>query len=678
MSKNILTLSTDGKTLHGVEQRRWIKDVVIPEGVTVIGRGVLGLGVFHDCISLESIHLPNSLLEIQYDAFCNCSSLRSISIPPNVKTISPCSFNGCLSLNAINVDRKNPYYLSEDGILFDKEKSILLRFPPCTINETYTIPSNIIKLGAAFCDCRNLHSININNGLKSIGCYAFAGCSSLQSISIPNSVTHIEDHAFENCSSLQSISIPNSVIHIGNHAFAGCSSLQSISIPNSITSIGKGTFAGCSSLCNIQIPDSIVEIGEYAFSKCKSLKSIFIPNSIKELKNRTFSGCSSLQTVTISEGITKIWGTFSECVSLQNITIPESTIQLGGYAFGECLSLKEITIPKHTTSISRAAFIKCDSLQSFIVNVDNPEFSSDDGILFSKSRKTIVRYPPNKMSLTYAVPNETEHISDCSFQGCKYLHTVILNPNIISIGNSSFSSCNLLSSFSIPKDVKTIGGYIFKGCHSLKTIRCKIEDLNETTINPDAFKEIDCDSIKLIIPEKTSEAYCSHPIFSIFKNIVESLNSAPNDKIRVSQLLNQINASLSTLNSELQFLNLPIVSLNSKLDKRDADFLIKYFLSDEMHEIERCKREIFEMKKMLKVLFLRVHNNPEEMGELGKRQLFNLIIQKEKNTKNRPQINEFTEENFWRLYFWYEKWRNLRDYERYELEEKLNDKREDD
>ena len=481
MVKSIIKISPDGKTVNGVERRSWIKDVDIPEGVTVIGRGVLGLGVFQNCFSLESIHLPNSLLEIQYNAFEGCSSLRFIRIPPNVKMISTCTFNGCKSLNSINVDSDNQFFTSEDGILFDKEKSVLVRFPPCSSKKTYSIPNNVKTIGAAFCDCEQLHTIDINKGLTLIGCYAFAGCKSLKSISIPEGVTHI-----------------------GSHAFADCSALSSV-----------------------YIPDSVTDIGEYAFKNCKSLKTISLPKSCKELKKKTFSGCSSLLSVILPEGINQIWGAFSDCVSIKSMVLPESTTQLVGSTFWGCSSLLEITIPKKITSISWAAFIDCHSLQSFIVSKDNPVFSSDEGILFSKSKNEIVRYPPAKIGSTYIIPNEIEHISHCAFQGCKHLQTLILNSNVVSIGDSAFSSCSLLNSLFLSKSIKNIGRSILGKCDSLDSIKCNIDNINEINLCPDAFDGIDYSKVKLIIPEKTKETYTSHPTFSKFQNIIETETISP-------------------------------------------------------------------------------------------------------------------------------------------------------
>ena len=118
-------------------------------------------------------------------------------------------------------------------------------------------------------------SVNIPNGVTSIGDWAFMECTSLASITIPNSVTSIGTEAFYRCKSLASITIPDSVTSIGNGAFKVCSSLASITIPDSVTSIEREVFGNCSSLAGIIIPESVTSIESVAFGNCSSLANIY-------------------------------------------------------------------------------------------------------------------------------------------------------------------------------------------------------------------------------------------------------------------------------------------------------------------------------------------------------------------------------------------------------------------
>ncbi len=152
-------------------------DVVIPEGVV-------------DC------HWNN--------AFGHCiDSITSVSIPTtftNLEWLSQLSGN---KLNAFVVPSNHPAFLSENGVLYNKDKTIILRFPSGKTDVQFVIPNSVVEIGSyAFSDCENLTSVIIPNTVVKIGEYAFWQCSSLTSIRIPASVSIIQRAAFCHCKSL--------------------------------------------------------------------------------------------------------------------------------------------------------------------------------------------------------------------------------------------------------------------------------------------------------------------------------------------------------------------------------------------------------------------------------------------------------------------------------------------
>ena len=257
-----------------------------------------------------------SVTSIGEGAFANCSSLASIEIPKSVTSIKTSAFGDCNSLKSINVATNNPMYSSENGVLYNKNKTVGIYIPPkiepqlliydngtkcCWIGDKekctkVVIPEGVTSISEyAFWNYSSLTSIEIPNSVTSIGSEAFEGCSRLASIKIPNSVTSIGDYAFSDCNRLASIEIPNSVTSIGHRAFERCSNLTSIEIPNSVTSISKGAFAGCSGLTSIKIPNSVTSIDDHAFAGCRDL-DIVIDNSKENITkgNGAFSGCKSV------------------------------------------------------------------------------------------------------------------------------------------------------------------------------------------------------------------------------------------------------------------------------------------------------------------------------------------------------------------------------------------------
>ena len=184
-------------------------------------------------------------------AFYNCTSLTSITIPNSITSIGKNNFITCWSLTNINVASGNNYFSSKDGILFNKDKTTLIRYPEGSKRTVYSIPSTVRNIGEDAFSNSNLTSITIPDSVTSIGSWAFTYCDGLTSITIPNSVRNIEDYTFAYSHSLTSITIPNSVTSIGFCAFDFCDGLTSITIPNSVTSIEDCAFRECTGLKDV-------------------------------------------------------------------------------------------------------------------------------------------------------------------------------------------------------------------------------------------------------------------------------------------------------------------------------------------------------------------------------------------------------------------------------------------
>ena len=126
-----------------------------------------------------------------------------MTISNNVTSISNSAFFNCTGLTSINVDENNKNYTSEDGVLFNKDKTTLIKCP-ARKKDSYTIP----------------------NGVTTISDYAFSNCTELTNIIIPDSVTEIKNLAFYNCTGLTDITVPDSVIKIGAFIFDECNNLN--------------------------------------------------------------------------------------------------------------------------------------------------------------------------------------------------------------------------------------------------------------------------------------------------------------------------------------------------------------------------------------------------------------------------------------------------------------------
>jgi TonB family protein len=405
----------------------------------------------------------------------------------------------------------------------------------------------------------NLTSITIPNSVTYIGEEAFSGCTGLTSVTIPNSVTSIGAGAFSGCTGLTSVTIPNSVTHIDGSefsggAFYGCTGLTSVTIPNSVTSIGQGAFSGCVGLTSITISNGVISIGNSAFSGCTGLKSITIPNSVTSIGEGAFSGCTGLKSVTIGSGVTSIGeGAFYGCTGLKSVTIGSGVTSIGERAFYGCTGLTAVTIPNSVTSIGEEAFYGYTGLE---VAADNPNYNSENGILFNKYKTVLIKYPESKQG-TYTIPNSVKSIGQGAFSGCVGLTSITIPNNVTSIGNNAFQRCTGLTSVTIPNSVTSIGQGAFYGCKGLTTL---------IILNQVPYKNIihDITTIRLYVPQNSVAAYRS--AYGWNAVAVTSLDSL---KVSIGELSPKFNSEVLNYTLTIPY-NDSTLTITAKLTHTDA------------------------------------------------------------------------------------------------------------
>jgi hypothetical protein len=161
--------------------------------------------------------------------------------------------------------------------------------------------------------------------------------------------------------------------------------------------------------------------------------------------------------------------TFQNCNLLASVTIPASVAYIGEYAFWGCSSLASLAIPDAVTGIGECAFYYCDMLTSVTVGSQNTVYSSENGLLFNKTKTRIILCPAGK-SGTYAIPGTVTHLGEASFFGCEKLTSITIPGSVTHIEASALSHCTGLTAVALPASVKELGSYAFSGCSNLASL----------------------------------------------------------------------------------------------------------------------------------------------------------------------------------------------------------------
>ena len=324
--------------------------------------------------------------------------------------------------------------------------------------------------------------------VTSIGNQAFSDCSNLRSITIPDSIITIGNEAFLRCNNITNIIIPNSVIEIGREAFNGCSALSEVKISDRVNIIGDNVFLNCSGLTNIVVDNNNPNYSSqdgilYDKNKAEIIKVpqkisgiINLPNTLMNISWLAFSGISGLTGIMVDDSNPNY---SSQDGILYNkdktdivfvpqgisgaIILPSTLTSIGESAFFGCSSLTSITIPDSVTSIGSGAFSGCSGLTSIVVDDNNPNYSSQDGILYNKGKTEIVAVPED-INGEIVLPDTLITIRGGSFFNRLHLTSVVIPNSVNEIEDYAFNLCDNLVNITIGNGVWKIGIMAFYGC----------------------------------------------------------------------------------------------------------------------------------------------------------------------------------------------------------------------
>lgn len=483
---------------------------------------------------------------------------ETISIPASVTYISEDNpFMYCQQLREITVDSANENYISENGVLYLKDKSMIICYPPTKEGNSFEVPEGVKKIGLAGIYNTKLSEIKfpstleyINNfgvggnaslksadlsgtALELIGAGSFSECTSLSEVLLPDTLQEIDGGAFMNCGSLEEVTLPDSLTYVGQYAFMG-TSLTKIKVPDSVTEIGYSAFGysdettavdgfliigsygsaayiyskdsdeeyGYTNDFEFTTPEAAAEQEEYN-SFDKSMYEDFEYTSING--EAVITGCESVDIVIEVPSeingmpVTRIYTSAFEGCTAEEIIVPESVKTIDKLAFYGCSYLKNLTINGAET-IGESAFVMCDALENITISGNCKTIEGSEPFMSCILLQSInVTDGDGGYSSENGVLYNKDKSVLLAYPASKSDKKFKVPDGVKEIGMSAFCNNLYLEEAELP-DVEKIGAYAFEGSKSLKKAV-----LSENLKTVDIYAFADCSGLTGIRVYKSTD-----------------------------------------------------------------------------------------------------------------------------------------------------------------------------
>lgn len=489
----------------------------ITKGLKYIGRSILGS--YHGILNLI---IEEGIKEIDLSYILNCAPAVTLYLPSTLESIGDNGLGEVDNTEHIHLAEGNKHFCLENGVLYNYDKTRLLRCPVTKRGEL-VIPEGVTTIGAnAFRLSGYKYAIDaepdpklsviLPQSLTTIKKGAFQS-TWMELLFIPANVSEIEEGAFdpsvhlkievspdneyfEVCNNLlidkkrkrvlhamgNRIKIPDGIMEIADYALYNVTAKR-IVIPEGVTRVGMKNIS-LHTTRKISLPSTLKDISGDSFwgsvveppmieistgmgeilKEKLSDSNYYLSNFFQNRKNSVIYDSSDL--LQISDDGKTVLGVYDQSISA--IVIPYGIEVIGERAFGYCGFLREVVLPQTIKHIERCAFDKCKYLHYINLPLQLTEISD---FVFSDC----------EFLESIDIPSGVERIDDFAFSGCSSLKRIKLPEGIKSIGDRSFSECNSLTSIKIPGSIKNLDKGSFYHCKRLKEI-----DLDE------GVESVDC------------------------------------------------------------------------------------------------------------------------------------------------------------------------------------------
>jgi len=460
---------------------------------------------------------------------------------------------------------------------------------------------------AAFNNCTYLTTINLNDGITSIGEYAFQTNTSLKNFTIPESVKNIGKYAFNHDRALTEVYIPDAVTSIPERAFYGCTGITKLVISKNVTSMGDYAFYNNAALKKLTIPEKVTSIGAYAFSKCTTITEVNIPDSVTSIGDHVFANNTKVTKYTIGSGVRTIpQYAFASNTSLKNIVVPDTVTKIEAFALNGCTSITEITLPfvgeSRTATDLKGTFgyifgytndgyTTRNGASSYTETLYQKAANSDGYSSMAASHTVGLTSSYNKTTFIpgtyyYSTAKGASHWYTCADYGYKpnssssttyygnirtyvfSIPTVLKTVNITDatrIPNAAFNNCTYLTTVNLNDGITSIGEYAFQSNTALKnfTIPESVNSIGKYAFNYDsALTEVYIPDGVSDIPEYTFNGCSGITKLVIGKNVASIgdyafYNNAALKKLTIPEKVTSIGAYAFSKCTTITEVNIP-------------------------------------------------------------------------------------------------------------------------
>lgn len=449
-----------------------------------------------------NIAVPEGVSTIARDAFQLCKSIQAVHIPQSVKEIDQAAFRGS-GLTEID------------------------------------LPEGVEISYSTFEDCKNLKEIRLPGSMEGLPACAFSYCTGLESIVFPGALTFLENMVFQNCTALRSVILPEKLEEIGRQCFDHCSSLEKIVLPDSLQTIDGGAFARCDNLREVVCSDRVFRLFldscnakallsmTYSFL-AGNLTTTAKPDDqfakyVKKNTEKLFPLILADDAAAALDGIIQICGAIDQKTlntmvkaALDAQNAPSVTAWLLQYqaqtadpvktaaeekdALDKALGLKKMTVADwkaiyevksiDAEQVQLGKYSGSDTAVAVPAMIGKKTVSALSGTFFRCAQLQQIQ-----------LPDTLSEISKSAFGYCTQLTEITLPKKLKTLGSGAFENCTALTRIELPKSVATLGAGVFENCTALSkvTLSPKIKKLHANTF-------AGCTGLtEITIPEKCRE-----------------------------------------------------------------------------------------------------------------------------------------------------------------------------